>query len=236
MGAGVHRQQIADLLVDRLTLQDLRRFCKEQSLPTGGRKEDLADRLVSSDVDGAAQLVGVQWNGKDRAARPRRCLRRGRPVRRRTNDRQMLSLRSRSVADELEVDSVWQSAMAMAEPLAVLFAQDIQALMRLGVRVDQGSVVTKATGIGAGAVAALQGDWLLGGLAALGGFLAAEGMEYWRTRRLREVRERWGHLLSSMGPIECRAFVMQVCNMYPEIVNALSAGTLGTRATERLLR
>lgn len=125
--------------------------------------------------------------------------------------------------------------LAGPSALAATFAADAQQLVRLGVRLDKGATLAEGAGLGGAGVAAFGGHWLLAAGAAIVGALASAGAHYYKQKKIDETREKWRYVLSALDEDGLRQFVLEVRTFYPDIAAALSAHTLGTYGTQRLL-
>lgn len=119
--------------------------------------------------------------------------------------------------------------------LAATFAADAHELVRMGVRLDKGATLAEGAGLGGAGVAAFGGHWLIAVGAAVVGALASAGAQYYKQKKIDEVRQKWRYVLSGLDDYGLRQFVLEVRSFYPQIASALSANALGNYGTQRLL-
>jgi hypothetical protein len=100
---------------------------------------------------------------------------------------------------------------------------------------DKGATLSEGAGLGAAGLAAFKGLWLLAAGAALVGALVSTATQYYKQKKVDDIRNKWNYVLADLDEDAVTRFVLDVKKNYPEIAQALSAKFLGTYRTQRLL-
>jgi hypothetical protein len=119
--------------------------------------------------------------------------------------------------------------------LAVMFAVDAYELIRIGVAVNTGSMFATGAGLGAAALTAARGHWLLGVAVAVGGLLVGEGAREYKHKRFIGVRDKWVRVLAGLPEAEQLRFLKDIRTHYPALVPSLREHALGGSVVRRII-
>jgi len=203
-------------------------------------KRECAILLAMTDPHRMARLLGTQWNGREAGGETPPTIRKSAPFKDRVVYDHMFPARSKNGAFESKLQEIsdrvdhildtrriqstnefhaqeLQSAHNLVAPLVLEFARDIANAIQDGVLTKRAGDATRGAGIGAGTMGVFQGDLVVGGLIALGGFIAGKGIAWWNERRNATLRTKWEGLLQGLSPLELGAFSAELKTRFPKL-------------------
>jgi len=109
-----------------------------------------------------------------------------------------------------------------ARALVQEFWNDINALQRLGIKLNKVGMGAKAGGVGAGIGTYLAtGDPILGVALAVAGWVIDSLTEDYGKLKLDETRVKWSNVVSSMGERQLALFASAMQERYPHLLPAV---------------
>jgi len=119
--------------------------------------------------------------------------------------------------------------------ITIEFSNDVDRLVKFGVRIEKGATLAEGAGLGAGAAAAFGGHWLIGIGVAVAGAIAGEVSREYKKTKIEEMHSKWLGIFGAMDHQELRLFVNELQRYFPATIPALQTSLLGTTDTNRLL-